>query len=57
MAQGLSPTTVMHEAEEIIEIHWLDMNEALSWVKNGQIIDGKTMLGLLLAKELIDPDQ
>lgn len=57
MAQGLSPTTVMHEAEELIEIHWVDMKEALDWVKNGQVIDGKTMLGLFLAAELIDPDQ
>lgn len=57
MARITRPVPVMHEPEEIIEIHWLDINEALTWIKNGQIIDAKTIVGLHLAVGLVDPDQ
>jgi len=57
LAQGISPTAVMHEDEELIEIQWLDLQKALEWAKNGQIMDAKTLVGLFRAADLIDPDQ
>lgn len=57
LARHISPTAVMHEEEEMIEIQWLDFQEALSWAKSGQITDAKTLIGLYRAVELVDPDQ
>ena len=57
LAQDIQATAVMHEAEELIEIQWVDLQKALSWAKNGQIIDAKTLIGLFRAATLIDPGQ
>jgi hypothetical protein len=37
---------------EVIEVHWIDYRIALDWISAGDIVDGKTMLGLLLAHPL-----
>ena len=38
---------------EVIEVHWFEYGEALEMISSGEIIDGKTMLGLLLAHPMI----
>lgn len=49
-ASALTYTATEHHPHEVIEIHWIDYRQALEWVRNGDIVDGKTMLGLLLAR-------
>ncbi|AGA91976.1 ADP-ribose pyrophosphatase [Thioflavicoccus mobilis 8321] len=38
-----------HDADEVIEIHWVPLGEALEWCRTGRITDAKTMTGLFLA--------
>ncbi len=49
LARDLVTTTTQHQDNEFIEVHWRPFEEALQWVRNGQIRDAKSMLGLLLA--------
>lgn len=38
-----------HEGDEVIEIHWLPFDQALTWCLNGTIDDAKTLVGLFRA--------
>jgi ADP-ribose pyrophosphatase len=49
LATGLSPRPSAHEANEVIEVHWVPLAEAVSRALDGEIRDGKTALGLLRA--------
>lgn len=46
LAKGLQAATLKHEEEELIEVQWLDFNEALAWAGDGTISDAKTIIGL-----------
>jgi ADP-ribose pyrophosphatase len=52
LARDLKPTAHNHEHGELIEVHWFDLAEALAMITRGEIIDGKTVLGLLLAQSV-----
>ena len=56
-AQNLKTTNTAHEAEEVIEIQWVEVSEAIKWARNGQIIDAKTLVGLFYLSGQLDPDQ
>ncbi len=47
-ARDLSQYMHAHEAEEVIEIHWFTLGEIEGMVRQGQIADGKTLVGLYL---------
>ncbi len=49
MASGLEPGIAALEADEILDLHPTPLTTAVEMVKTGQIIDGKSMLGILLA--------
>jgi ADP-ribose pyrophosphatase len=49
LARGLETVPAAHHEHELIEVHWLPLDEALRQVRDGTIYDAKTMLGLLLA--------
>ena len=51
LAQGLDQTDIEHHPHEVIEVHWIELGQALDWITGGDIVDGKTMLGLLLAAQ------
>ena len=50
LARNLTNTSTDHHPHEIIEIHWIEFQQALEWVHNGEIVDAKTMLGLLMTE-------
>jgi len=50
LARNLTATCTDHEPHEVIEVHWIELRQALEWVHNGEIVDGKTMLGLLMTE-------
>jgi ADP-ribose pyrophosphatase len=50
LAQELDSVRMAHEAAELIEVHWLDLEEACTRALRGDINDGKTALGLLRAR-------
>ena len=52
LATDLSPAPSSHEAAEVIEVHWLALDEAYRWALDGTIRDGKTALGVLRASDI-----
>jgi len=50
LARNLTSTHIDRHPHEIIEIHWIEFRQALEWVHTGEILDGKSMLGLLMAE-------
>jgi ADP-ribose pyrophosphatase len=51
LARNLTSTHSDHHPHEIIEVHWIEFRQAIEWVHNGEIVDGKTMLGLLMSEQ------
>jgi ADP-ribose pyrophosphatase len=51
LARNLTSTHTDHHPHEIIEVHWIEFRQAIEWVHNGEIVDGKTMLGLLMSEQ------
>lgn len=46
LACDLYPLEQCHDADEVIEIHWLPLGEALDRCRSGEILDAKTLIGL-----------
>ena len=53
LARGLEPMAHDHGQDELIEIHWLPLNQALDWCSDGTITDAKTLIGLFRADALL----
>ncbi|MBK1720370.1 NUDIX domain-containing protein [Thiocystis violacea] len=53
LARGLTSLPHEHEHGEVIEIHWMPLNQALDWCNDGTITDGKTLIGLYRAGALL----
>jgi 8-oxo-dGTP pyrophosphatase MutT (NUDIX family) len=49
LALNLQPTQSAHEHAEVIEVHWIPLEEARQWALDGRINDGKTIIGLIRA--------
>lgn len=49
LATELSICETDHEAEELIEIHWLPLAEAFDWAINNKISDAKSVIGICRA--------
>jgi 8-oxo-dGTP pyrophosphatase MutT (NUDIX family) len=49
MVHGLKKSTMAHEPAELIEVHWVPIEDARDRALAGDINDGKTALGLLRA--------
>jgi len=43
-----------HDADEVIEVHWVPLDRALDWCLAGQITDAKTLIGLSRAAAFRD---
>ncbi len=56
LARGLRQVATAHEAEELIEVHWIPLSEVRLWIGEGRIRDGKTLSGLCLTMLRTDPD-
>jgi len=50
LAKGLNLVRMSHESAEMIEVHWLNFEQACHRAANGEIADGKSALGLLRAQ-------
>lgn len=53
LARGLSHGERQPEPHELIEVHWVEPARAMAMVDNGEIDDGKTLIGLCRARELL----
>ncbi len=54
LARDLQTTVTDRHIHEVIEVHWVDYDKAMEQLYSGDIIDAKTMLGLMLAKKYLD---
>jgi 8-oxo-dGTP pyrophosphatase MutT (NUDIX family) len=54
LARDLEVSTHDHGVDEVIEVHWLPLNQALDWCNDGTITDAKTLIGLYRAGALIN---
>jgi len=53
LATGLSQAKAEPHPHEVIEIHWKNLDEALHMCARGEIDDGKTLLGLMRAADML----
>ena len=49
LGRDLTELPHAHESDEVIEIHWLPLGQALTWCLDGTIADAKTLVGLFRA--------
>jgi ADP-ribose pyrophosphatase len=54
LATGLRSVASSHEAEELIEIHWLPLEDLWLQAIQGAITDAKTVIGLCRARAVLD---
>jgi len=55
LATGLSHKGQNLEEDELLEVHWLPLREAVQWAHSGKITDAKTVIGLLRAVAILSP--
>lgn len=53
LATELSVCDTEHEAEELIEIHWMPFEQAFQWALDNRINDAKSVIGLLRAQAFL----
>ncbi len=53
LATGIDRGRRAHERSEVIEIHWLPLEQACDWALGGTITDCKTAVGLLRARDML----
>lgn len=56
LGRELAEVPTAHEQHELIEVHWVEMGEAVRRALAGEIRDGKTIVGLLRAAALLSQD-
>jgi ADP-ribose pyrophosphatase len=49
MATGLEPVVARPEADEVFEVEWWPLDEAVERARNGELTDAKTIIGILRA--------
>lgn len=52
LARALEPLGHAHGPDELIEIHWLPLNQVMDWCGDGTITDAKTLVGLYRSEAL-----
>jgi ADP-ribose pyrophosphatase len=57
LARELDSVKMAHEAAELIEVHWVELEDACTRALHGDINDGKTALGLLRARSVLESTQ
>jgi ADP-ribose pyrophosphatase len=50
LARELKSVPSSHERHEVIEVHWIPLDEAVQHALSGEFRDGKTIVGLLRAQ-------
>jgi len=54
LAQGLTPCPQALEKHEVIEVHWMDLRQAVAMAHDGRINDAKSVIGLLRGSAIRD---
>jgi len=54
LARDLTAAIQNLDRDEVLEVHEIDFNAALGMIMSGHIVDGKTITGLLLARQWLE---
>ncbi len=49
LARDLSHRATNHEADEVIRVEWIELEEVLRMIRTGEIVDAKTIAGVFKA--------
>ena len=56
LARGLAPgRTGHHDATEFLQVHAIPFEQAYRWVLANRIVDAKSIIGILWARQRLDP--
>jgi ADP-ribose pyrophosphatase len=55
LAQELSPVPAQRESSEVLEVHWVPLDEALARARRNEIRDAKTLIALYRTAQLTRP--
>ena len=53
LARDLSHTATRHEADEVIRVEWIDLARVIRMIREGEIIDAKTIAGIFQANAFL----
>lgn len=53
IARDLHTADAATEEDELLEVHWLSLQQALNYCRRGEIIDAKTLVGLYQLQECL----
>ncbi len=53
LATGLQPAALRPETHEVIEVHWTPFQRALQMAHSGELCDGKSLVGIFRAAEVL----
>ncbi|MDH3589170.1 MAG: NUDIX hydrolase [Gammaproteobacteria bacterium] len=54
LARGLQFVAARPDTDEVLEVHWVEWQDALKWAQTGKIRDGKSIAGLMRASAVLD---
>jgi len=54
LAEQLSATNAQLASDEVLEVHWVPLDEALAWVMQGKVTDAKSVIGILKTVQLVN---
>jgi len=53
LATELSQVSANRDIDEVFELHWIPFDEALKWAVEGQLVDAKTIVGIMRANAML----
>ena len=53
LARDLSRTATTHEADEVIRVEWIELARVIRMIREGEIIDAKTIAGIFQANSFL----
>lgn len=56
LARDLDYSAPQQESHEVMEIHWLSLQEAVDWCHSGVIVDAKSIIGLLHTQHYLNTE-
>ncbi len=54
LAENITPAEQNLDPDEILDVHQVQFEDALSMIREGRIADAKTITGIFLAKDVLD---
>lgn len=57
LARQLSATTSHVADDEVLQVHWIPLEEAVRWVMLGDIADAKSVIGIMKVNQLVTGKQ